>query len=113
MLRRLLVTYLVKYRWLLVAVVLLQLVQTIATLYLPSLNAKIIDKGIATGDHAYIWRIGLIMLAITCVQVCFSISAVYFGSRTAMGFGRDVRSALFHTVTGYSTQEVNLFGAPS
>ena len=113
MLRRLLITFLVKYRWLLVAVVLLQLVQTIATLYLPSLNAKIIDKGIATGDHAYIWRIGLIMLAITCVQVCFSISAVYFGSRTAMGFGRDVRSALFHTVTGYSTQEVNLFGAPS
>jgi ATP-binding cassette subfamily B multidrug efflux pump len=113
MLRRLLTTFLVKYRWLLVAVVLLQLVQTTATLYLPSLNAKIIDKGIATGDHAYIWRIGLIMLAITCVQVCFSISAVYFGSRTAMGFGRDVRSALFHTVTGYSTQEVNLFGAPS
>ena len=113
MLRRLLTTFLVKYRWLLVAVVLLQLVQTIATLYLPSLNAKIIDKGIATGDHAYIWKIGLIMLGITCAQVCFSVSAVYFGSRTAMGFGRDVRSALFHTVTGYSTQEINLFGAPS
>ena len=113
MLIRLLKTYLHRYRWLLLAVVLLQLVQTTATLYLPSLNAKIIDRGIATGDHGYIWRIGLIMLAITCVQVCFSIGAVYYGSRTAMGFGRDVRSGLFHKVTDYSTQEVNLFGAPS
>ena len=113
MLVRLLKTYLSRYRWLLVAVVLLQLVQTTATLYLPSLNAKIIDKGIATGDHGYIWKIGLVMLAITFVQVGFSVTAVYFGSRTAMGFGRDVRSGLFHKVTAYSTQEINLFGAPS
>ncbi|MCU1367950.1 MAG: Xenobiotic-transporting ATPase, partial [Ilumatobacteraceae bacterium] len=113
MLVRLLKTHLAKYRWLIVAVVVLQLVQTTCTLYLPSLNAKIIDRGIATGDHGYIWRIGLIMLAITCVQVFFSIGAVYYGSRTAMGFGRDVRSGLFHKVTDYSTQEVNLFGAPS
>ena len=113
MLLRLLKTYLAKYRWLLVAVVLLQLVQTTATLYLPGLNAKIIDKGIATGDHGYIWRIGFVMLGITFIQVCFSICAVYFGSRTAMGFGRDVRSGLFHKVTDFSTQEVALYGAPS
>ena len=113
MLKRLLTTYLYKYRWLLGAVVGLQLVQTMATLYLPSLNANIIDKGIARGDHGYIWRTGILMLAITVVQIGFSISAVYFGSKTAMGFGRDVRGGLFHRVTDYSTQEVNLFGAPS
>jgi ATP-binding cassette subfamily B multidrug efflux pump len=113
MLKRLLTTYLYKYRWLLGAVVGLQLVQTMATLYLPSLNANIIDKGIARGDHGYIWRTGMLMLAITVVQIGFSISAVYFGSKTAMGFGRDVRGGLFHRVTDYSTQEVNLFGAPS
>ncbi|MCU1388366.1 MAG: multidrug transporter ATP-binding protein, partial [Ilumatobacteraceae bacterium] len=113
MLVRLLKTHLAKYRWLIVAVVVLQLVQTTCTLYLPSLNAKIIDKGIVTGDHGYIWRIGLVMLGITLVQVCFSICAVYFGSRTAMGFGRDVRSGLFHKVTDFSTQEVAIYGAPS
>jgi len=96
-----------------VAVVGLQLVQTSATLYLPSLNADIIDKGIARNDHGYIWSTGLLMLGITIVQIGFAIGAVYFGSKTAMGFGRDVRSGLFHRVTDYSTQEVNLFGAPS
>ena len=113
MLATLLKTYLYKYRWLLVAVVGLQLVQTSATLYLPSLNADIIDKGIARNDHGYIWTTGLLMLGITIVQIGFAIGAVYFGSKTAMGFGRDVRSGLFHRVTDYSTQEVNLFGAPS
>ena len=113
MLIRLLKTYLAKYRWLLVAVVSLQLVQTIASLYLPSLNAKIVDKGIALGDSGYIWSTGLVMLGVTVIQVFFAIGAVYFGSRTAMGFGRDVRDGLFHRVTDFSTQEVNLFGAPS
>ena len=113
MLLRLLKTYLAKYRWLLVAVVILQLVQTIASLYLPSLNAKIVDKGIARGDTGYIWSTGLLMLGVTVIQVFFAIGAVYFGSRAAMGFGRDVRNGLFHRVTDFSTQEVNLFGAPS
>lgn len=113
MLIRLLKTYLGKYRWLLVAVVSLQLVQTIASLYLPGLNAKIVDKGIALGDTGYIWSIGLLMLGVTVIQVFFAIGAVYFGSRAAMGFGRDVRNGLFHRVTDFSTQEVNLFGAPS
>ena len=113
MLIRLLRTYLRRYRGLLVAVVLLQLVQTTASLYLPSLNADIIDRGISRGDSSYIRSTGLLMLAISLVQVGFAIGAVYFGSRTAMGFGRDVRSGLFHTITGYSAREVGVFGAPS
>ena len=80
---------------------------------LPGLNADIIDKGIATGDTGYIWRVGVVMLGVTLVQVVFAIGAVYYGSRTAMGFGRDVRSDLFHQVTAFSAQEVGEFGAPS
>jgi len=110
---RLLRTYLRKYRGVLVIVVVLQAIQAMATLFLPSLNAKIIDNGIATGDTAYIWRTGALMLVITVAQVGFNIGAVYFGSRAAMGFGRDVRSSLFHTVTDFSSQEVDHFGAPS
>ncbi len=91
----------------------LQFLQTIATLILPTLNAKIIDNGIATGDNAYILRVGGLMLAITVVQICFAIGAVYYGSRASMGFGRDVRSDLFHSVTGFSSREVNQLGAPS
>jgi ATP-binding cassette subfamily B protein len=97
----------------LVAVCVLQFCQTIATLILPTLNAKIIDDGIATGDNAYILRVGALMLAITLVQICFAVAAVYYGSRASMGFGRDVRSNLFHSVTGFSSREVNQFGAPS
>ncbi len=101
------------YRPILFVVVVLQLVQTIATLYLPSLNARIIDRGIARNDQGYIWRTGGIMLAVTVVQVAFSIGVVYFAARAAMGFGRDVRRDLFHRVTGYSAREVNRFGSPS
>ncbi len=113
MIIRLLRSHLRPYRAVLVAVAVLQFLQSIATLYLPSLNAKIIDNGIATGDTAYIWRTGALMLVITVVQICFAIGAVYFGSRASMGFGRDVRGDLFHRVTGFSTKEVNQFGAPS
>lgn len=91
----------------------LQLVQTIAALYLPRLNARIIDKGVARDDHGVIWRTGGVMLAVSVVQIAFSIAAVYFAARVAMGFGRDVRRGLFHQVTGYSTREINLLGAPS
>jgi ATP-binding cassette subfamily B multidrug efflux pump len=84
-----------------------------ATLLLPTLNADVVDKGILTGDTGYIWRIGAIMVVITFVQVVFAIAATYFGARAAMGFGRDVRSALFHRVTDFSAQEVGHFGAPS
>jgi ATP-binding cassette subfamily B protein len=113
MLVRLLMSHLRPYRRVLVAVAVLQLLQTLATLYLPTLNADIIDKGIATGDTGYIWRVGLLMLVITLVQVAFAAGAVYYGSRASMGFGRDVRGSLFHRVTGFSTREVNDFGAPS
>jgi len=113
MLIRLFRTYLLPYRGLLWAVVVLQFVQTMATLYLPTLNADLIDNGIATGDTAYIWRIGAIMLGVTLIQVVFAIGATYYGSKAAMRFGRDVRDGLFHQVTGFSTQEVSHFGAPS
>lgn len=105
--------YLRPHRSTLAIVAVLQLIQTIAALSLPSLNAHIIDKGVALGDTGYIWRIGGIMLAITLVQIAFSISAVYFGSRAAMAFGRDVRRDLFHQVTEFSAREVNQFGASS
>ena len=102
-----------EYRGALVAVVLLQLVQTSATLYLPSLNAHIIDKGVLLNNRGYIYRTGLLMLGVTLVQILFATCAVYFGARMAMGFGRDVRHNLFHQVTGYSAREVNQFGPSS
>jgi ATP-binding cassette subfamily B protein len=112
-LSRLLRSYLSEYRSWIAAVIVLQSVQTAAVLYLPALNADIIDQGVLTGDTDYIWRTGAVMLAVTLVQVCFAIGAVFYGARTAMGFGRDVRRDLFHQVVGYSTQEVDRFGAPS
>ena len=113
MLIALLRTFLRRYRRPLLAVIGLTFVQTMATLTLPALNADIIDNGIATGDTAYIWRVGGLMLLITVVQVGFAIAAVYYGARVAMAFGRDVRGALFHRVTDYSAQDVARFGAPS
>lgn len=113
MLLRLLRVYLRPYRSQVVYVLLLQLAQTIATLYLPSLNADIIDKGVAVGDTGYIMRIGAMMLAISLVQVACSILAVYFGARVAMSFGRDVREGLFTHVQEFSAREVGQFGAPS
>ena len=113
MLIRLLRIHLRPYAAFLVAVVALQLVGTIASLYLPSLNAEIIDQGVARGDTGFILRTGTWMLAVTFLQIVCSIAAVYFGARAAMGFGRDVRSAIFHRVTTFSAREVAHFGAPS
>jgi len=113
MLIRLLREYLRPYTGALIAVVALQLVSTMASLYLPSLNADIIDKGVAKGDTAYIVSTGGWMLAVTLVQITCSVAAVYFGARAAMAFGRDVRSAVFHRVGTFSAREVNHFGAPS
>ncbi|WP_440086133.1 ABC transporter ATP-binding protein [Streptosporangium sp. LJ11] len=113
MLTRLLRTYLRPYSWVLTAVVVLQLVGTIASLYLPSLNADIIDRGVATGDTGYILSAGGWMLLVSLVQIACAIAAVYYGSLAAMGFGRDVRSAVFHQVGGFSAREVSQFGAPS
>ncbi|MGD9754709.1 MAG: ABC transporter ATP-binding protein [Acidimicrobiia bacterium] len=113
MLKRLLVHNLRPYRAVLAAVLVLQAVQSIAALYLPALNADIIDRGVARGDTGYIWRMGGLMLAITLVQICFSVAAVYFGAKASMGFGRDVRTRLFHQVNAFSAREVATFGAPS
>ena len=114
MLVRLLRSFLRPYVKVLAAVAVLQLLQTLATLLLPSLNADIIDNGVATGDTAYIWRVGLLMLAVTVVQIAFAVGAVYYGSRASMGFGRDVRAGLFHRVTGFSARgRSTQFGAPS
>ncbi|MFO7279970.1 MAG: ABC transporter ATP-binding protein [Thermoanaerobacterales bacterium] len=113
MLIRLLASHLRPYRGLLAAVVVLQAVQALATLYLPTLNADIIDHGILPGDDGYIRTTGAVMLGVTLVQVVFAVAAVWCGARVAMGFGRDVRNELFHRVTSFSAREVNLFGAPS
>jgi ATP-binding cassette, subfamily B, multidrug efflux pump len=113
MLIRLLRTYLAAYRRPLAYVVLLQLVSTMASLYLPSLNADIIDKGIVTGNTDYILHTGAWMLLISALQISASIAAVYFGARTAMSFGRDLRAAIFHRVGGFSSREVGQFGAAS
>jgi ATP-binding cassette subfamily B protein len=113
MLARLLRTYLRPYTRPLTAVVLLQLVGTMASLYLPRLNADIIDKGIATGDTRYILATGGWMLLVSGLQIACSIVAVYFGARTAMSFGRDLRSAIFRRVGEFSAREVTQFGAPS
>jgi ATP-binding cassette subfamily B protein len=110
---RLLRTYLRPYQAAIAVVVILQLVQTIATLYLPTLNADLIDNGVVKGDAAYILRIGALMVAITLVQVVCTIVAVYFGARTAMAFGRDVRAAVFDRVQSFSAREVGQFGVPS
>jgi ATP-binding cassette, subfamily B, multidrug efflux pump len=98
---------------LIVGVLVFQLVQSIANLYLPTLNADIIDNGVAKGDTAYVVRIGGVMLAITLVQVGAAIAAVYFGSRASMTFGRDLRTAIFRRVQSFSEREVARFGAAS
>lgn len=113
MLLRLLRTYLRPYAGNLSMVVVLQLVGTIASLYLPSLNASIIDNGVAKGDTGYIMGHGGWMLAVSLIQVVCSIGAVYYGAKTAAGFGRDVRAAVFHRVGEFSAREVGKFGAPT
>src|SRR6202171_4937638 len=98
MLITLLRTYLRPYSTALLAVVGLQLVATMASLYLPSLNADIIDKGVAKGDTGFIVSTGGWMLLVTVAQIACSVGAVYFGARAAMAFGRDVRSAILSRV---------------
>jgi len=113
MLAGLLRRFLRPYRRWLLAVVVLQLVGTMASLYLPTLNADIIDNGIAKGDTGYILGTGGAMLAVSMVQIVCSLIAVYFGARTAMSFGRDLRGAIFRRVGEFSAREVAHFGAPS
>jgi ATP-binding cassette, subfamily B, multidrug efflux pump len=113
MLLRILRTHLAPYRSWLVAIVVLQFTATVAMLYLPSLNADIIDKGVALGDTDYIVRTGVVMLAVSMLQIGCSVVAVAFSARTAMSFGRDLRAAVFRRVGSFSGREVAQFGAPS
>ncbi|MCV7203764.1 ABC transporter ATP-binding protein [Mycolicibacterium peregrinum] len=113
MLWALLRQYVRPYRRLLAIVAALQVISTLASLYLPTVNAAIIDDGVAKGDTGRIVELGGVMLAVTGLQVACAIGAVFFGSRAAMSFGRDLRSAIFHHVTTFSAEETARFGAPS
>ncbi|PHV67522.1 ABC transporter ATP-binding protein [Williamsia muralis] len=113
MLTRLLRTYMGAYRRELSAVVILQFVATAAMLYLPTLNADIIDNGVAQGDTGYILRVGAVMVVVSLIQILGSIVSMYFGARASLGAGRDIRHDLLHRVDGFSAREVGAFGAPS
>ena len=113
MLMRLLREYLKPYTRPLTVVVVLQLIQSMANLYLPNLNADIINNGVAKGDTSVIMNLGGQMLGVTLVQVVCSIAAVYFGARVAMSLGRDVRAAVFDHVQTFSARELGHFGAPT
>jgi ATP-binding cassette subfamily B protein len=113
MLLGLLREYVRPYRSLIAIVAVLQMIGTLSSLYLPTVNAAIIDDGVAKGDTQTIMRLGGVMLAVSGLQVLCSVAAVYFGSRTGMGFGRDLRSAIFTHVTGFSAHETARFGAAS
>ncbi|MCX5047977.1 ABC transporter ATP-binding protein/permease [Streptomyces sp. NBC_00201] len=113
MLIRLLRTYLRPYKKPIALLVLLQLLQTCATLYLPTLNAHIIDQGVVKGDTGYILSFGALMIGISLVQVVCNIGAVYYGARTASALGRDLRASVFDRVQSFSAREVGHFGAPS
>jgi ATP-binding cassette, subfamily B, multidrug efflux pump len=113
MLIRLLRTYLAPYQRPIAGLLILSLAGAMAALLLPSLNAAIIDEGVAKGNIAYIWRTGRMMLVVSLVQVGCSIWATYLGAKTAMSFGRDVRASIFERVLSFSSRELNHFGAPS
>jgi ATP-binding cassette subfamily B multidrug efflux pump len=113
MLLALLRQYIQPYRRPVAVLMVLQLTSTLASLYLPTVNAAIIDEGVAKGDTATIVRLGMVMLSVTGLQVLCAVGAVYFGSRTGMGFGRDLRRAIFEHITTFSERETARFGAPT
>ncbi|MCT9820824.1 ABC transporter ATP-binding protein/permease [Microbacterium sp. W1N] len=110
MLGKLLVRYLKPHLGLLIGVLVFQFASAMASLYLPRLNAEIIDKGVATGDTAFIWSQGVTMLAIAFGQIVASIIATYFAAKAAMGMGRDIRRDVYGKVSGFSEREVSRFG---
>lgn len=112
-LARLINRYIRPYRALLCVVIVLQTVATTMSLYLPTLNARIIDEGVVTGDTGFIWGTGGVMLLLSAVQGAAQIGAVWAGADAAMRFGRDVRAAIFTRALSFSTRELNKFGAPS
>ncbi len=113
MLIQLLRTYLRPYTREVAIVGVLVLVQSIANLYLPNLNADIINNGVAKGDIDYIWRIGAVMLGITLVLGVLAVAGVYWASLASMGVGRDLRGAVFGQVQTFSAREIHRFGTPS
>lgn len=113
MLLALLRCYIRPYRWPVAAVMTLQLISTLASLYLPTVNASIIDDGVIRGDTAVITRLGGVMLGVTVLQVLCAVAAVYYGARTGTGFGRDLRRAVFSRVIGFSERETTRFGTPT
>jgi len=112
-LARLLWRYLRPYRWLLAGVLVFQLGSALAMLYLPSLNADIVDRGVAQGDTRYIWRTGAFMLTVSLGQILAAIVATYFAARAAMQAGRDIRDDVYGRVSGFSEREISQFGAGS
>ena len=113
MLIRIIRDYLKPYQGLVVVLVGLQLVGTMASLYLPSLNGKIIDEGVAKGNTGYIVSTGGWMLAVSLVQIVATVAATYLGAKSAAGLGRDLRAGIFARVGDFSAQEVSRFGAPT
>jgi ATP-binding cassette subfamily B protein len=113
MLGKLLIRYLRPYGWLLLGVLVFQLIAALASLYLPSLNADIIDEGVSKGDTEFIWSTGAFMLAISLGQITAAIIATYFAAKAAMKLGRDIRNDVFDKVSGFSEREVSQFGPGS
>lgn len=113
MLGKLLLRYLKPYRWLLLGVLVFQFISALASLYLPSLNADIIDDGVSKGDTDYIWSTGMLMLAISLGQIIAAIVATYFAAKAAMRAGRDIRNDVFDKVSAFSEREVSQFGPGS
>ncbi|MBX9641661.1 MAG: ABC transporter ATP-binding protein/permease [Mycobacteriaceae bacterium] len=113
MLLALLRQHILPYRALVAVLMVLQSISTLASLYLPTVNAAIIDDGVFRGDTATIMRLGVVMLVVTGVQVLCAVGATYFGSRTGTGFGRDLRAAMFDHVLRFSEHETARFGAPT
>ncbi|MEO6794625.1 MAG: ABC transporter ATP-binding protein [Mycobacterium sp.] len=113
MLLALLRCYIRPYRWPIAAVMMLQLISTLASLYLPTVNATIIDDGVVRGDTAVIARLGAVMLGVTGLQVLCAVAAVYYGARAGTGLGRDLRRAVFGQVIAFSESETTRFGTPT
>ena len=113
MLYRLVRTYLTPYAAMLGVLLDLQLIATLASLYLPSLNGRIIDEGVAVGDTSFILKTGLVMLAVSFVQIVATIGATRIGAQSSASLGREVRSSVFKRVGQFSAQELSRFGAPT
>ena len=113
MLGKLLGRFLKPYKWYIVGVVAFQMASVIANLYLPTLNAQIIDEGVARGDINTIWARGGLMLAVSFLQIAASVAALFLAARAAMMLGRDIRNAVYTKVTDFSEREVNHFGPGS